>query len=241
VRIPFTAGTTEEARNGILLLWQTACEVLEPLPRHEMQVEKLKTSFRARLLARGVPEKEVSAALSHWPKKRHFDQVCAAHTLVDLEVIRRRLDYTQAIRELKELGRKPTTKNIGPLLHKDFMAHINDTRERLPGIVVKNPTGKEACRISMAGMCDQIAGEKALPVTLDSRQAQGRLARRTVQKRHPQKRLAQKAIVAGVYRIRDSIPGADERRKTSKTPVRKAVYDEPLVASVRLRLKRTRA
>ena len=35
----------QKARNGILILWQAACEILDPLPRCEMKFERLKPRF----------------------------------------------------------------------------------------------------------------------------------------------------------------------------------------------------
>jgi len=240
---------TQKARDAILQLWQVAGKILAPLPRYNMEVDRLKSQFPAGLLARhfhrvlaglrccSVSDPlilwlivaallDVKAVMHYWPNPKHFELVHDADTLVKLEPIRRRLDYKQAVRDLKHLGKKPTTKNIGPLLHKDMMAHINDTREQLPGIVVKNPTGEEMRRITMASVCDQIAGKKPLLVTFDLRLPQHVLARRTVQKRHPQKKYPQKIIVARVYRIRPDIPGADKKDQTGKTLIRNSKYDD---------------
>ena len=216
---------TQEARDAILLLRQAAFKILAPVPRHKMEVDRLKEQFPARLSELGLSEREVAVVLRYWPEEKHFRQVRAAHTLAELEVIRNRLDYTQAVRHLKHLGQKPTAQNIRPLLHKDMMAHINDTWEQLPGIVVKNPTPEQMRRMTIASVQDQIAGKPPLPFVLDLRTPQEGLARRTVQERHPQKQQTQRDIITGIYRVRATSPSAVEKPHVGKTPIRGSADD----------------
>ena len=221
---------TQEARDAILLLWQVACELLGPLPRHEMEVDKLKRQFPARLLARRFDKVlaatrfcsakepvifrliiavllDVHAVMRYWPGEKHFKHVRAAYTLDKLEEIRGSVDFQQAVRELEQIGQKPTAENVRPLLHKDFLAHINDTREKLPGIVVKNPTSEELQNLTLASFCSQNAGKNWPLVTLDFRQPQDGLTLRTFRRRHPLRQQQQRDIVNAVYGVRDSLPG----------------------------------
>lgn len=216
---------TQADLKAIHLLRRVSTKILAPLPRLEMEADKLKEQFPAQLSERGLSEQEVGGVMRYWPEEEHFEQVRAASTFADLETIWRKLDYWQAVSQLESLGQNPTTKNIGPLIHKDLMAHINDTGEQLPGIVIKNPRAEELRKITMASVYHSIAGRTVPLVTLDFRQKQNGLARRTVQKRYPQKQHTQKAIVAGIYQIRATIPGADEKPDTGMTQIRKPDYD----------------
>jgi len=220
---------TQKARDAILLLWQTAGEILDPLPRYEMDVEKLKSKFPDQLRKRGLPEDEVRAVMRHWPGEKHFKKVRAARTRKQLEAIRCTLDYLQAARDLKRAGKKPTADNLRPLHHKDILAHINGTRETLRGIVVQNPTPEELRKLTLASVCGQIGGKKPPVVTVDFRQPQGGLRLRTFRNRHPRRQHPQSEIVASVYRISSSLPSAEEKPHTGKTPIRKPVYDKPLL------------
>jgi hypothetical protein len=181
---------SQEARDQILMLWQAANEILTPLPRHEMEVDKLRVDFLAALKSRGLRTQEIEAVMSRWPDERHFKLVRSAHTLDALETIRRALDYTQAVCELKRAQKKPTEQNLRALLHADITAHINDTREKLPSGVI------------------------------DFRQPQDGLKRHTARKRYRKNSANQKKIVAAVYGIRDSLPGAGEKPSGKMTPKR---------------------
>jgi hypothetical protein len=236
---------TANAKDAVILLWQVASEILDPLPRHEMQADRLEPQFRAHLLARPLSEERVNSVMSYWPGKEHFKQVQAAHTLEELETIRRKLDYAQAVRELEQSGQKPTAQLARPLLHKDMMAHISDTREQLPGIVIKPRTADELRRVVEADVCIQMHSANPRRTT-ETRDAQGRkhvhiegqganqiidlrkpqdgLPLRTFRRRHPAKQSPHPEIVAAVYGARDSIPSADEKLRSGKTPVRDSAY-----------------
>jgi len=221
---------TQEARDAILLLWQTACEILALLPRHhEIEVDKLKSKFPAQLLARPLPEAEVRAAMDYWPEDQYVKKVRAAHTLGDLEAIRKRVDYLQATRELQQNGHKPTAENIRPLLHEDIMAHINDTRETLPPNTIKAHMPEVMRHVLEADSHHQMYSANPRRNTegvdaqgrtyalvegggiscLDMRQPQDGLPLRTFRRRHPQRKNPQRDIVNLVYDVRESLPGAD--------------------------------
>jgi hypothetical protein len=210
---------TQEARDGILLLWQTACKILGKQPKGT-EVDTLKSEFPDQLRSRNFSEERIRAIMQYWPEDRLFKKVRDASTLKQLEAIRRPLDTLQATRDLEQNGQKPTAKNLRPLFHKNIMEHINDTRDELPGIVVKNPTGEEMHLYTMASVQDQMTGKTPPLVTFDLREPQNGLALRTFRKRHPLKKSPQREIVAEVYGVRDSIPGTDERPHSGKTPVR---------------------
>ncbi len=186
---------SQDARDQILTLWRAANEILDPLPRHKMEVDKLREDFLAALKSRGLQTQEIDAVMSRWPEQRHFERVRAAHTLDALETIRRALDYTQAVCELKQAGAKPTEQNLRVLLHSDITAHINNTRQEL------------------------------LPCVIDFRQPQDGLKRHTARKRHPKNGATQKEIVAAVYGIRDSLPGVDDKPSGKMTPKRGSQAD----------------
>jgi len=210
---------TEEDVKAVLLLWQSACEILDSLPKGT-EVDKLKPNFSDQLRARNFSEDRIRFIMSYWPKQKHFKLVRDAHTSEQLEKIRRRVDTAQAVKMCKNLGKKPTAENLRPLLHKDIMKHLNDTWEKLPGIVVKNPTEEEMRHITMASVQDEIMGKPPTLVTFDLRQPQNGLALRTVRNRHPLKKSPQKEIIAAVYDVQNSIPGVDERPHSGKTPIR---------------------
>jgi hypothetical protein len=174
---------TQNARDAALRLMESAREILDPLPRHQMQVNTLKSNFPVDLQARGFSEAEVNSIMSYWPDEKHFKPVWAAHTISELEVIRRRLDYAQAVHRLERGGQKPTAELVRPLLHKDIMTHINDTGEQLPEIGA-----------------NQI---------IDRRMPQDGLALRSFRRRHPLRKSPQRDIVATVYVVRDSILSAE--------------------------------
>jgi hypothetical protein len=109
---------TQKARENMLLLWQTACEVLNPtspLKRYEIDVEILKSRFPPILRERGLSVKSI---MHYWPEKRHFDPVRrASYTKVDFEEIRRELDFYQAYRdELRRQRDKVPKAKIPELL-----------------------------------------------------------------------------------------------------------------------------
>lgn len=174
---------TTKARLAALQLWQEACRILRPFKsRLEIEVDKLKANFSRELLR-------------YWPSKEHFKRVQDAYTLRNLETIRRRLDFTQAVRELKRRGKKPAERNLRPLLHEDMRPHINDTREKLN------------------------------PLVVDWRQPQRGLTLRSFRRRYPLRRQPWRDIVAGVYGIRAIPPGASKPPKTGLTPIRSSKDD----------------
>ncbi|MGO8926405.1 MAG: helix-turn-helix domain-containing protein [Limisphaerales bacterium] len=213
---------TENARDAVILLWQVAHEILDPLPRDEMEVDKLKPQFLKHLRARPLSEERVNSVMSYWPEKEYFKQVCAAHTLKELEAIRRKLDYAQAICKLQQSGQKPTAELARPLVHEDIMAHINDTGEKLPGRVFKPETSHDLRRIVEASV--YLTNQQRAGMIIDLRKPQDGLPLRTFRRHHPVRKSPHREIVAAVYGAADSIPGADETSRSGKTPVRDSTY-----------------
>ena len=190
-------GVTKDDIAAILLLWQTACKILDPLPEGT-EVDKLKSKFPEQLRARNFSEDEIRFVMSYWPKQNVFKRVRNARTLEQLEKIRSGMDTAQAVKTCKNLGdKKATAEKLRLLLHHDFMEHINDTRDELP----------------------------SLPV-IDLRQPQNGFALRTFRKRHPLKNSPLKKVIAAVYNIQDGIPSVDEKPDTGKTPVRGSKHSE---------------
>ena len=248
----------DEDIGKVLSLWQTACEILKSLPEGT-EVDKLKSQFPESLLARNFSEANICSIMSYWPDESRFKRVRAARSWKELEKIRRGMDVAQAVKVCQQQGKKPTAENLRPLLHDDIMAHINDTREKLPGIVIKPRTPDELRRTIEADVCIQmhsgnprrctetrdaqgrthvhIQGEGANQI-IDFRDPQDGLALRTFRNRHPLRKSPQREIVATVYGARDNIPGADDRPCGRKTPVRdSALSDE---RAQRIRIKRRR-
>jgi hypothetical protein len=213
---------TENARDAVILLWQVASQILDPLPRHEMEVDRLKPQFRTHLRARPLSEERVNSVMSYWPEKEHFKQVRAAHTLKELEAIRRKLDYAQAICKLQQSGQKPTAELVRPLVHEDIMAHINDTGEKLPGRVFKPETPHDLRRIVEASV--YLTDQQRAGMVIDLRKPQDGLPLRTFRRHHPVRKSPHREIVAEVYGAGDSIPDADETPRAAKTPVRDSTY-----------------
>jgi len=224
-------GVTQEDITAILFLWQTACKILELLPKGT-EVDKLKSQFPELLQARNFSEDQIRSIMSYWPEQNNFKRVRDAHTLKQLEKIRRGADTTQAIKTCKNLGRKPTAKNQRPLLHKDLMTHINDTREEMPLGTAKTNTPKEL-RLAVeadywqkrnsvqselnkcfftAGNSVETKQTNALPglPVIDLRQPQDGLSLRTFRNRHPMKKSPQKEIIEAIYDVQNSIPGVDK-------------------------------
>ena len=190
-------GVTQEDIMAILLLWQTACKILEPLPRGP-EVDKLKSKFPDQLRVHNFPEKEIRSIMSYWPDQDKFKRVRAAHTLEQLENIRSGMDTAQAAKTCYNLGQKPTAGNLRPLLHKNFMTHINDTREQLP-IGVH-----------------------------DLRQPQSGLKLRTFRNRHSLKNSPLKTVIVAVYGLQDGVPSVDKKPHTGKTPLHDSTFSENL-------------
>jgi hypothetical protein len=226
-------GVTQEDITGILLLWQTACKILGSPPKgKKTEVDKLKSQFPESLRARNFSEERIHFIMSYWPEQKIFKRVRDAHTLKQLEKIRRRVDTAQAVKTCKNLGQKPTAGNLRPLLHKNFMEHINDTRDELPPNTIKAHTPEDIRRAMEADYWQKqklVQGEinqfffsagnpvetkkadvlPSLPV-IDFRQPQDGLALRTFRNRHPLKQSPQKEIIETVFDIQNSIPGVDE-------------------------------
>jgi hypothetical protein len=208
---------TQEDIRAIHMLLQAGREVLRMQP-DGVRVDTLKSKFPDRLRLRKFSDADISGIMSYWPEDTCFEQVRTARTLKQLEKVRRRVDVAQAAKSCRHLGQKPTARNMRPLLHNDMLAHINDTREILPGIVVQRPTSEKLRTMTLASVYSSLHGTPAQPVTIDFRQPQDGLPLRTFRRRHPSRQSPQKDIVVAVYGIRDSIPGADERPFTGKTP-----------------------
>jgi len=230
---------TQKARENMLLLWQTANEVLnppKPLKRYEIDVEMLKSHFAPRIRERGLSVKSI---MHYWPEKRHFDQVRRACTKDDFENMRRELDFYQAYRDelRRRRGKEPNAKTLCLSLHKNLITHINDTREKLPGIVVKPQTLEELSGLMQADVWMQTHSPTPLRIT-EGRDAQGKTYARIegggvqfVDLRGPQKgisirtfrtrypRARQQPIIVNVRRILSKPPSFDEKPDTGKTPV----------------------
>jgi len=203
---------TQTARENMLLLWKTACEILDPptpLRRYEMDVKKLKSHFPPKLRERDLPVKTI---MHYWPSERHFRPLRAAHTLADLEKIRRELDFWQAYRDEFRRGRsrEPTVENLCRLLHKDLMTHINDTRDKPPDgfTIVNNPEPEEMHMMTLASVQDQ--SQRKLPprILVNFRQPQNGISLRTFRTRYPRAR--RQPIIAKVRRILSTPPGVDD-------------------------------
>ena len=238
---------TQKARENMLLLWNTANEVLnpsKPLKRYEIDVGMLKSHFPPKIRERGLSVKSI---MHYWPEKQHFDQVRRACTKVDFENMRRELDFYQAYRDelRRRRGKEPKAKILCHLLHIKFVTHINDTREELPGIVVKPQTPEELSSLMQADVWMQTQsasprritegrdaqgktyaqiqtpstpGKKTAPVFVDLRGPQKGISLRTFRTRYPRAR--QKPIIAKVRRILSAPPNVDEKPYTGKTPIR---------------------
>ena len=81
----------------------------------------------------------------------------------------------------------------------DFMAHINDTRDQMPGIVVKNPTPEELSDLIWVDMQEQIQGKPRSVTAIDFRQPQKGLTLRTFKYRHPKKNSPLNTIINTVF------------------------------------------
>ena len=193
---------TQKAREGINVLRNAAIEILKTLPDSELSVEKIKSRIAALIRDRGLPLKSV---MRHWPTTHHFNLVRTAKTVEELEAFRCSLDWAQASRDNKRRGKNPTAENLCPSLHKNFVEHINDTREKVPGTVIKNPTSDQIRNVVQTSVQNAIWGKKASDITLDFRQPQDGLALRTFRKRYPRKRT--RKIEAAIYGTLENIPG----------------------------------
>lgn len=167
---------TPKTKEAIDELCQKALEIL----RHKKQrfgLEEHKRSFPRRLWR-------------YWPKPEHFASVCDANTRKSIEKQRRRLDFLRALRAIRRRGKEPTAENLRPLLHLDWLADINDTKEKLP------------------------------PGTIDFRQPQPGISRREFRRRYPLKKACWRGIIAQVYGVRATIPSSEERQETGLNPKR---------------------
>lgn len=245
-------GVTQEDITAILLLWQTACKILDSLPRG-MEVDKLKSQFPESLRASNYSEDKIRFIMSYWPEQNIFERFRAAHTLEQLEEIRCKVDVAQVVKTCNHLGQKPTAENLRPLVHKDLMTHINDTREKLPPGTVKAYKPEDLRRVMEAdvlthlhggearqiteGVDDQgrtfaliqppkAHGQNAAPAFVDLRQPQNGLKLRTFRKRHPLKKSTKNEIIVAACGVRGSIPSVDEKQYTGKTPVRGSKLSE---------------
>jgi hypothetical protein len=88
------------------------------------------------------------------------------------------------------------------------MAHINDTGEKLSGIVVKPKTAEEFGHVLQMSVF--LKDEQRASSFIDLRQAQDGLSLRTFRRRHPAKESPQRDIVATVYGAFGSLPEQDD-------------------------------
>jgi hypothetical protein len=266
---------TPDVHGKILCLFHAKRELLDSLldsPQHEMTIKKHKSEVAA-LVLRGhchrvfaalrlcqpqnplvkwlivIALAKTAEVLRYWPTEQIFQKVQAAGTDTELEKLWRKTDFAQALAVLKSNGvEHPTAEDLCPLLHKDLMTQINDTREEMPLGTVKAHTPEDIRRAMEADYWqsrNQIQNEinqsffpaqnpdqttKAnmlarLPV-IDLRQPQDGLALRTFRNRHPRKKSPQKEIIETVFDIQNSIPGVDERPHSGKTPMRGSKFSE---------------
>jgi hypothetical protein len=129
-------GITDEDTGNILSLWQTANELLKSLPKGT-EVDQLKSQFPESLRARNFSEESIRSIMSYWPDELYFKKVRAARTWKELEKIRRGMDFALAAKICAQRGKKPTATHLRPLVHDDWVAHINDTRQELPPNTIK--------------------------------------------------------------------------------------------------------
>jgi hypothetical protein len=122
----------------------------------------------------------------YWPTEEHFKAIQDANTGKAIEAERRRLDFVQAVRILRRRNRTPTAENLCPLLHLDWLAHMNDTGEKLP------------------------------PSVIDRRQPQLGISLDQFRRRYPVRKQPWRSILAKIYGVLGSIPGAEEMLYTRK-------------------------
>lgn len=218
---------TQEHISEILLLWQIACEILAPLPRGADVIE-FKSQFPERLKMRGFTDERIDSIMSYWPSPRFFKQVHDAHSMKQLEKIRQRMDTAQAAKTCKHLGDEPTAGNLRAYHHKNFVEHINDTREALPKgfAAINNPTPEQIEWITLGSVYDQMLGKPPPPIMFDFRKPQHGLPLRTFRHRHPLRKSPQKEIIQAIENAQENIPGADERLSTGKAPIRGSKLSE---------------
>ena len=173
-----TVGLTAEDIAAILYLWQIACEILDQLPEGA-ELDRHKSKFPEQLKAHNFSKSETRSIMSLWPMQRNFKRVRAAKSFKDLEKFRRGMDCAQAVQTCILHNQKPTAENLRPLLHKDFLYHINDTRENLPPFVMN----------------------KMLP--------QNGLPLRTFRKRHPLKHSPLTKVINAALDVRNEISGSE--------------------------------
>jgi len=178
----------------ILLLWQAACQILALQPKGT-EVGKLKSQFPGQLGSLNISSAKIRSIMSRWPGENCFQKVHAARTLKQLEQLRRAVDVAQAAKACEERGEQPTGPNLCPRLHKNFMMHINDTREELPGHVI------------------------------DLRKTQKGLPLRSFRARHPLRKVPQKTIIAETYRHNAEYPGPGEKSEKVETPSEPHILD----------------
>lgn len=218
LKVLLRGNISPEDRQGILLLWQTACRCLGEQPRGT-RVDTLKSRFPEKLRGRNFSDQRIAVIMQYWPDESHFNMVRGAHTLEALEAIRRGLDTLEATRALEQNGQKPTAQNLRPLFHRNIMEHINDTREKLTGIVVRPRTPKELRHVEQVSI--YLTNEQRAGMVIDLRKPQDGLPLRTFRNRHPLRKSPQRGIIAEVYGVRENIPGPVETPNAGKTPIRK--------------------
>ena len=199
-------------------LWLAAGNILKALPP-KTKVDKLQSQFIEYFRAQNFSDEKILSIMDYWPEERVFKRVRAES---NLEKLRRNMDSAQAKKTCKNLRYKPTHENIKKYLHRDFMSHINDTREELPMgyAVLKNPTAEELRSCAMASVNEQMQGKPAPKVFVDFRKAQKQLSLRTVKDRYPMRKTTQKDIDNALDDVNDSIPSCEERINKGQVQVR---------------------
>lgn len=145
-----------------------------------MDVEKLKAKFPRHLWR-------------YWPGKEQFREVHPGQIAKELEAMRRKMDFVQAVRDARRRELWPTAKNLCPRLHQDFVKHINDTKEELP----PTPAG-----------------------WIDSREPQEGITVYEFRQRYPLRKKPWVTIIRIEYDYQGSLPGSEEMRNGRKTPQR---------------------
>lgn len=190
---------TPKAKEGIDLLCLGAAVVLkakdqragidglkDAVIRHLKQEWHVRVPFR---LAR------------YWPGERQFQAIRSATTRKQVEALRRKLDFTQALKYVARLrdarGKQlqPTAQNLCPLLHVDWLAHLNDTREKLPQVPL-----------------------------WDFRSPQPGISLDQFRRRYPLRRQPWCSLIASAYNGNANPPDTKERVSNGKTPVRNSNY-----------------
>lgn len=147
---------TRKAKLGIDVVCAAARETLRHKPTW-CTIEDLKLPVARQILR-------------YWPRRADFACLPSSYTMKMIEQNRQTVDFERAVRHLRRRNKPPTAHNLRPLLHRDFMADFNDTKERLP------------------------AG------TIDFRQPQTGISNHEFKQRYPLRQRKWRKIITRVYR-----------------------------------------